>query len=228
MKKFSIQDSVHNKLYGLFVFRTFLIEEFETSLKNAKGRLCSKTVTIPNVIPSHAEALFSYIQMRLKNENLPEKLLEFTDSHVKDILFRGEDRVRGVAVPFDSIIKVSHKSLKHQTIAINVPYPNLLHGFLSSHFNKFPVGVSQQRSGIGSLACSQWDYIPNVGGVIHFEYNFLTQFLTASFNIKTDLNKNILNQMTPKESISTIIAKLVDKTFQDQIFGWDVVIKFVI
>lgn len=221
--------SIHNKTYEAFVFRSLLTEQFESALKRAKGRHSSLNFDVSNVSQNDADTLFCAIAEKLDEEKLRKTFLQSGKSSVKDVLFQSsrKETSRAVVTTVDSITKVFQKTAAQHTLSITVPYPSLLHGFLSKHYHKFPVNVGLQRSGIGSLSCLQWDYIPNNGGDIRFDYNFITRSLCVSCKIKTDLNSNILTQRTPSERIAELKAELIGRVFSDHIFGWNIVVKYV-
>lgn len=224
-KIFPSPTSKHNKVYEEFFFRSSLIEAIQASLQSNRGKTREGRVRMTNVSSTHVDSLFNFISKSHRSSDIECKFKDVETRAVKDIVYTNRASINQVPVANDSLYSLTCKAT---AISVTVPYPSLLFGYLSFLYFKYPVGVTQQRSGIGHLEDALWDYIPFSDGVTVFTYSALTQILTINFQILQSLNSKIPKDFIPGDIVEKYKKILNNCSFWDDLFGWQITVKMVL
>lgn len=219
--------SKHNLLYEEFGFRVSLVEAFQQALLSNRGKTSEGRFKLTNVSLRHAESFFSFINKSLQASHHECKYAHKESSVVKDILFQKDSMRSQQLFLSDTLYSMTQKTLAADNITVTVPYPSLLFGYLSNHYFKYPINVTQQRSGLGYLDEALWDHIPFSGGVTVYSYNMTSLILTVDFPITQTLNTKIPKDFIPEDRVDKYKKTLNNVSFRDDVFGWRVTVKMV-
>jgi len=227
MGKFDLIKSIHNDELEIYTFRHEIVDNFESVLRTNSSRFSVGKFSMSNVSAIKAKSFFSFAKQSLQKQNVNSSFSEVSNIKSKDILLTKKESVRDVINISDTIVKVNVVTNPQNTIALDIPYPSILRGYLSNHFFKFPAGITLQRSGIGCLDTYMWDYIPVNTKPISVVYNFCEQSLKFEFAIASDHNKDIDDNKTHIAQLKEYENTLLNTYFYDHIFGWNFVVKSV-
>lgn len=214
-KLVSLQTSTHNELFDLYLLRLTMINEFQKVLakKNQDGKFEMK------ISKKHSMALFAHLEDQRLNFKQPEIPIEqsIRHSNVNEIFYTdNEDKYH--------INKVDYISDPVNSFNHSIPFPEMLCGFLSNDYFKFPLGLSKQRSGNPDLRVVHWNYIAKHEEQFHVTYDLLSNNIIFYIPICSSNFDTMISQPSLSEKLNTYQERLVGKLFYDHIFDWQFIV----